>query len=448
MAEDSKARRELTSWKEIASHLDVTVRTAQKWEIDRGLPIRRLPGARGRVSVYLDDLEEWKNPASRKLKEDAILAVPENGVTDGIVSAQKGRVSRLITLVGAISLVTGTAALTIYAVMSRPGPPAQARVEQSTLIVSDDHGREIWRKTFDKGLNTEQYSIRSPPSLPQPWFGDLDDDGRIETLFVEHSRSPHPTPTALVCFSETGVEKWRFVPGRKLSTPEDDFEPYFNIASFVVAPMGRKREKSVLVISFHFFYYPTQVTLLTSAGSTVREYFHSGNIGHFENVQTADLNGDGKSEIYLGGVSNAYDQATLVVLDPDTFDGASIEDVKEKQLLGFPPGKEIARILFPRSCMNQKLESYNVVNQVFTQAESLVVSVQERLPPTNSVLYHLTKDLRVMRVVLSDSFVSHHAQLLASGQLNHPLSLQEEATLRHIRILRPQVAHVQSATER
>lgn len=216
MAEDSKPRRELTSWKEIARHLDVTVRTAQKWEIDRGLPIRRLPGGRGRVSIYLDDLEAWKNPAPRERIEDAIPSVLENGVTGGIISVQKGRASRRITLVGAISI--GIAALTIYAVMSRPGPPARPIVEQSTLIVSDDQGREVWRKTFHKGLNTEYYSLPASAHLPKPWFGDLDDDGSIETLFVEHPASPHPKPTALVCFSETGVEKWRFVPGRELSS--------------------------------------------------------------------------------------------------------------------------------------------------------------------------------------------------------------------------------------
>lgn len=41
--------RELGSWKEIAHHLGVNVRTAQKWERERGLPIRRIVGARSRV---------------------------------------------------------------------------------------------------------------------------------------------------------------------------------------------------------------------------------------------------------------------------------------------------------------------------------------------------------------------------------------------------------------
>ncbi len=54
-----RERTELNSWKEIADRLDVSVRTAQLWEKQRGLPVRRLPGGNGRVFVRVDDLEAW-----------------------------------------------------------------------------------------------------------------------------------------------------------------------------------------------------------------------------------------------------------------------------------------------------------------------------------------------------------------------------------------------------
>lgn len=49
--------KELTSWKEIADYLGVAERTAQKWESERGLPVRRLPGPKGRVSADPADLD-------------------------------------------------------------------------------------------------------------------------------------------------------------------------------------------------------------------------------------------------------------------------------------------------------------------------------------------------------------------------------------------------------
>ncbi len=51
---------EVTSWKQIAAHLGVNVRTAQKWEKERGLPVRRLPGGRGRVTLDLGAYAAWQ----------------------------------------------------------------------------------------------------------------------------------------------------------------------------------------------------------------------------------------------------------------------------------------------------------------------------------------------------------------------------------------------------
>lgn len=56
----SSAGRSLTSWKEIAHHLGVNVRTAQKWEREKKLPVRRGSGARSRVSADTASLDAWK----------------------------------------------------------------------------------------------------------------------------------------------------------------------------------------------------------------------------------------------------------------------------------------------------------------------------------------------------------------------------------------------------
>lgn len=56
-----ESSQELRSWKEIAAHLGVNVRTAQKWERERGLPVRRAVGARGRVFADAAELTAWKD---------------------------------------------------------------------------------------------------------------------------------------------------------------------------------------------------------------------------------------------------------------------------------------------------------------------------------------------------------------------------------------------------
>src|SRR5271166_2517561 len=62
MVEDRRKRvpnRRLDTWKEIASYFGRDERTVKRWEKDRGLPVRRLPGAHGGVYANTDDLAQW-----------------------------------------------------------------------------------------------------------------------------------------------------------------------------------------------------------------------------------------------------------------------------------------------------------------------------------------------------------------------------------------------------
>lgn len=50
----------LDSWKEIAAFLGRGERTAKRWEVDRGLPVHRVPGGgRSAVFAYRSELTEW-----------------------------------------------------------------------------------------------------------------------------------------------------------------------------------------------------------------------------------------------------------------------------------------------------------------------------------------------------------------------------------------------------
>lgn len=68
--------RELTSWKQIAAHLGVNLRTAQKWERERGLPVRRLPGGHGRVAIDISAIEAWKHARPALPTEGTVFRWP------------------------------------------------------------------------------------------------------------------------------------------------------------------------------------------------------------------------------------------------------------------------------------------------------------------------------------------------------------------------------------
>ena len=99
MLEDRRKRppnRRLDSWKEIAAYFGRDERTVKRWEKERGLPIRRLPGARGGVYAFTDDLAHWMearnsigsdmSPASFPVAPQQAAEVPDP-VTAGVVES-------------------------------------------------------------------------------------------------------------------------------------------------------------------------------------------------------------------------------------------------------------------------------------------------------------------------------------------------------------------------
>src|SRR5436309_401573 len=128
--EQAPPDRELSSWKEISAYLKTSVRTAQMWERERGLPVRRLPGGRGRVSVTIPEIEAWKHSADPAA--DAPLA------PDPPVASLRNR----LAILGVMLLAVGTGIAAIVG-LPRSAPPAGFRMEQGRLIVTDASDREL-----------------------------------------------------------------------------------------------------------------------------------------------------------------------------------------------------------------------------------------------------------------------------------------------------------------
>jgi chromosome segregation ATPase len=60
----------LSGWKEIASHLNQGIRTAQRWE-HLGLPVHRVgSGRRSPVIAFAEELDAWEQAAPRHLLDE------------------------------------------------------------------------------------------------------------------------------------------------------------------------------------------------------------------------------------------------------------------------------------------------------------------------------------------------------------------------------------------
>ncbi len=406
-------RKELTSWKEIADYLGVSVRTAQKWETQRGLPVRRFPGEKGRVSADPAALDRWR---------ETTLEKPRWWTQPGFL--------RLWAAAATAALLVAAG---VYLASSRKGPPALFRHEGNVLVVTDAQGRELWRHTFEQPFGQNV----TPDNLlqnHQAWFGDLDADGRTELLYSYHPTAIDKHGVVLFCFSHDGREKWRFTPGRRVSTRSLEFPPPYRVNSLLPLAPGPDHTRKLVVTSHHISRYPNQVVVLAHTGAVLGEYWHSGQLTQ---VELADLDGDGSEEILLAGISNGNRAATLVVLDPRDLAGASLEENPDYQLQGFPPGREKARIVFPRSCINRKFHEYNWPLQLAFSGDRIRLGVRQREPDFGSaVVYYLDRRLGLIGLEFPDYLRSLHRELEAAGQLDHMLTDAEIAQLRNIRYLK------------
>lgn len=312
---------ELASWKEIAEYLGVNVRTAQKWETERGLPVHRLPGSgRGHVLVTINELETWKRTGTPGRPEQH--------------AQQPWKLKSLLWAAATMVLAAGI--WTIWVLSTAQQVPVSYRLDKNVLMVFDARGRELWRTILPGPASEIDERLF--------WFGDVDGDGNTEMLFGYNPRDG-AGPGVLYCYSHSGAEKWRFVPGRQVRTRVKSFWPSFNISGIAVIQPSAKGPKQVVVSSHHALYYPTQVALLGANGQVAREYWHAGWLA---SLKVGDIDGDGVPEILLGGIANSYRQAVLVVLDPRHFDGASQEENGDYQLVRFSaPDRTCAHLVPP-----------------------------------------------------------------------------------------------------
>jgi tetratricopeptide (TPR) repeat protein len=75
--------RRIDSWKEIAAFFGRDERTVKRWEKERGLPVHRVPGQRGGVFAYADELTVWLNSsdaATEKREPEAEPAQPSSAL--------------------------------------------------------------------------------------------------------------------------------------------------------------------------------------------------------------------------------------------------------------------------------------------------------------------------------------------------------------------------------
>jgi hypothetical protein len=344
-------------------------------------------------------------------------------------------------IVFAAIVVLSVAAYIVARTLTTDERPQSGRIDNSELVISNAEGKELWHKSFPDGFWSEYYKEGLATHLytqdgleSHLWFGDLDGDGRTEVLFLYHpATDPKSHSTVLICYSDSGKEKWRWAPGRFL--PETESVPSVYITmGFGVLPSTHDQHRRIIVMSRHEYYYPTQIAVVDANGKTLSEYWHSGHLFHFK---LASL--EGREEIIATGISNGYLQATLLVLDPDHVSGASTETGRpEVQIHGMGAPNERIRLLFPRSDLNRDLYRYNESLGPVISPGRIQIDVKEcwlTVPQGCTVVYGFDDNFNLLSASAEDTFLNAHKQFYSKNKVDHPFTANEEAPFQKVRCL-------------
>ncbi|MBI4910167.1 MAG: hypothetical protein HY820_41500 [Acidobacteria bacterium] len=379
--------KELTSWKEIAAFLGVSVRSAQRYETELGLPVRRLGGDKGRaVAGDVEDLVAWK-------KQN--LAAPRFW--------QLPRFLRWYSI-GATAVILAMSVPLVRNAVERwkTGKPHASYWLHSTLVATDQQGREVWRRGF--------------PGLPMGgnqsrFHGDLDGDGRVETLVPYASAQRDEIGSYIHCISENGEEVWKIEPRRAVSDRRTKFTGVYVFRDYKVFPSPEKDGTQWTVATFaHHFAYPSVAVVVDGTGQTRGEYWHSG---HLEWVHVADLDKDGRHELVLAGMDLGSSRAVLRVFDARNMRGAAdLPEGHRNQLRGFGPGTDKATIRFARGRLNLQRNEFNYAYRIDAAPEGLMnVSVSEEVSKNQGYLiYAIRPDLSLERVSASVALLTSYRE--------------------------------------
>lgn len=424
-SEQNDQHGELRGWKEIAAHLGVSAKTAQKWERERRLPIHRFDNSdRSPVWVTVREVNVWKSSIAPTAVSGSILAAAN---LEGDPGVSQVRLTPRFKMVMLGLLVAGTMAIALTTgLMLKKEEIADFKIEGSTLSAVDAKGRQLWSHVFPWDLRDSSYS--GEERRRHHYLGDAVAD-RSQFIFSAISYHEVSDGTPTIGFDSRGKVLWQFVPGRSVVDQSGDkMVPPYLTSSIMVIRGRTPAETRIVVSSNHYLGHANQIAFLNSEGHVVGEYWHPG---HLLRMQQVDLDGDGRKELLLAGVNNGNHQATLVVLDPLKVSEAVTQyDMTDPRfaLQGLARATERAVVLFPRSCISSG-QPYTRVGGLQVSPNRIVVPVSESIDDAGQgFIYEFGYDLQVLNVVPNNgvSVAEKHRDLERTGRLDHPFDAAKE----------------------
>ena len=194
MSTSAALTRRLDSWKEIAAFFGRDESTVKRWEKLRQLPVHRVPGIRGSVYAYQNELTEWLN--GHELAEGAKPAEPVPETVTAVAKAQplthSGGVWTKYRFVAALLCIALAAAVGVFLVRTRSTFPRQGakiarpRDAEEHYLQGVYYQQKRTPESLQQGVDSFMQAIVRDPSYAEAYVGLADS----YNLLREFSRMP------------------------------------------------------------------------------------------------------------------------------------------------------------------------------------------------------------------------------------------------------------------
>jgi len=406
----------LSGWKEIASHLRRSVRAAQRWEHELGLPVHRMKTAQGQV-VFANrqELDEWM----RRLETSPVVLGEAPFFPGEVPETTKAWLprSQVILLCATVAAVVAAGAFVIARVLPSAGSDQvsrttvqgrviEARNETGQLLWSHDFGEDV--SYLDLGTKVE-YLTHSLATVDVNGDGSLDQVVPVRfSVGLQNFRKSD----AVVAFSSDGTMLWSAtIPvAETVQCGAQTFAgPWQLSAVLVSSDHGARR---IWMAFNHHTDWPGVVIQVDATGARSVRYIQAGWIKSLAEDTTT-----GRRLVAAAGVLNAHSRASLTTFDPTqavTVMSYADRDYSCAAQNSAPP---VRVILFPQHDVTTGFGyRYHLATSVVPIGPGLRVTLD------GTAVGLVDGDGRVSKLIFDDGYWVRHEAMSRAGRIRHSVA--------------------------
>ncbi|MCU1384559.1 MAG: hypothetical protein JWL71_3256 [Acidobacteria bacterium] len=411
----------LDSWKAIAGYLDRDERTAQRWERELGLPVRRFPGGRGRsVFAYSSEIDAWLLSARAA---GGALAAEAPASTDPSPTSTPSHTPAPVAVARRPHAAGWRYAAAVLALVAaaagwrwRPSTVAasELRVRATTDGVEafDLQGAKRWSYRFAPAFRTflaEQMAdpVRVPDGDPPAIF--------VATAHQLKRLDESQQSGTLIELSPDGRVRQTFTFTDEVTFDGTTYGPPWVVTTYAINETAGARR--IAIAAHHAVWDASLVTVLDEKMERHGTFAHAGWV---EQLEWAASN-----RLVIGGFSNAHDGGMVALLDPTApggIDGQGPEVAGSHHFCSTcPAGLPLGMVIMPRTELNRVTASrFNRARLQIASGRILARTIEVPAAGLDAVdaLYELTPSLDLLRASYGNHYWETHRNLEAIGTLH------------------------------